>query len=325
MANDKQHSRNIETPPPPSDDWWAAILEDIDKNRPAGRKASPKTAISQTANTIQKPPEKTQNWEWAKELYRQDQAITLQVTGHNRGGILVERDHLKGFVPISHLMQIPRTCDPDNGIEEALERYLGKTVQLKVIECDPGRGRVVFSERAAQAASGKRLQLLDEIREGDCLHGSVTTITDFGAFVDLGGAEGLVHISELSWGRVQHPKDVVSVGENIRVTVLEIDRQRSRVALSLKRLHPNPWESVEDRYHPGQVAEAVITSVVSFGAFARLDSGIDGLIHASELGGNGGTRRPGDLLHEGQRVRVSILNIDPDRQRMGLRLLEVEN
>ena len=346
MGYNEQENQKSGGVPAPDDDWWAAILKSIDEQHPPERTTETRNPrrnseksrrnLRELGDSVVNLPETAkvltetqtsdrQDWEWANELYRQDEAITLQVTGHNRGGILVETENLKGFVPISHLVQIPHTCDPNDGIEAALERYIGKTVQLKVIECDPARGRVVFSERAAQAEPGRRLQLLDEIQKGDCLHGSVTTVTDFGAFVDLGGMEGLVHISELSWGRVQHPRDVVSVGENVRVTVLDVDRSRSRVALSIKRLHPNPWENIADRYQPGQVAEAVITSVVSFGAFARLDSGIDGLIHASELGGNGGSKRPGDILRKGQRVRVSILNIEPERQRLGLRLVEVES
>ena len=137
----------------------------------------------------------------------------------------------------------------------------------------------------------------------------------------MGGIEGLIHISELSWGRVQHPKDVVSAGQQVEVSVIEIDRQRSRIALSLKRMLPNPWDTIEDCCHPGQKADATISSVVSFGAFARLESGLDGLIHASELGGNGNDGlRPNDILSKGQHVQVRILNIDPGRQRLGLSL-----
>jgi ribosomal protein S1 len=135
----------------------------------------------------------------------------------------------------------------------------------------------------------------------------------------------LIHISELSWGRVQHPEDVVSEGQQVQVCVIQIDRQRSRVALSLKRLLPNPWDTIEETYQPGQITEAVITSVVSFGAFARLNSGLDGLIHASELGGNGrGVTKPEDILRKGQHVQVRILNIDPHRQRLGLSLQSID-
>jgi small subunit ribosomal protein S1 len=245
----------------------------------------------------------------------------MEVTGHNRGGLLVENKDLLGFVPISHLVQISRKCDENKGFQKELDDYHGKTIRLKVIECDPNRGRVVFSERAAQTDTGSRIQLLDDLDEGDCVHGSITTITDFGAFVDLGGIEGLIHISELSWGRVRHPRDVVSEGQQIEVCVIQIDRDRSRVALSLKRMLPNPWDIAETQYQQGQIVEAVITSIVSFGAFARLNSGLDGLIHASELGNNGSEgAKPNDILHEGQHVQVCILHIDSKRQRLGLSL-----
>ena len=262
-----------------------------------------------------------QTWAYIAELYERDQSIELMVTGYNRGGILVKLEDTTGFVPISHLVQITHVCTPEDSTEEALQHYVGKVVSLKVIEFDSARERVVLSERAAQAESGRRLQLLDEINVGDCLHGIVTTIAKFGVFVDLGGVEGLIHISELSWGRIQHPKDIVAVGDALRVAILDIDHERSRVALSLKRLQPNPWDGIEQRYQPGQVVDAVITGVVPFGAFARLDLGVDGLIHASELGENGD--RPVELLHKGQRVQVSILTIDPEHQRMGLRLQQV--
>ena len=222
-------------------------------------------------------------------------------------------------MPTSHLLQAPSTYEGD--LQDLLETYQGKTLRLKIIECNPERGRVVLSERAAETDPGRRIELLSDLREGDCLPGHVTTITDFGVFVDLGGLEGLVHISELSWGRVHHPAKIVSIGDEVEVCVLQIDRERSRVALSLKRLKPNPWETIETRYHVGQITDAVITNVVSFGAFARLEPGLDGLIHASEMGKNGSQSiRLNEYLNEGQRVRVSILLIDPDRQRLGLGL-----
>jgi small subunit ribosomal protein S1 len=285
-----------------------------------------KTEVESRTKTDQNQEAIDPDWEQARELYQRDQVIEMEVTGHNRGGILVASDRLLGFVPISHLTHISRKCDNKESLDEALKAYHDKTLRLKVIECDPERGRVVFSERAAQADTGRRIQLLDDLEEGDCVHGYVTTITDFGAFVDLGGMEGLIHISELSWGRVHHPKDMVSEGQQVEVCVIQIDRNRSRVALSLKRLLPNPWDSVEKNYHQGQIVDAVITSVVSFGAFARLESGLDGLIHASELGDNGieGVH-PEDILYKGQRVQVCVLQIDSDRQRLGLSLQAIYN
>lgn len=179
---------------------------------------------------------------------------------------------------------------------------------------------MVFSERAALAASGRRNQVFDDMHPGETVCGFVTNITDFGVFVDLGGVEGLIHVSELSWGRVRHPADMVEVGDKLYAIVLQVDKDRSRIALSLKRLNTNPWDTAEARYQPGQVVEAVVTSIVPFGAFARLEEGLDGLIHISELtvpGTSGGIIQ---RLAEGQALKVRVLNVDASRQRLGLSL-----
>ncbi|HBX68857.1 MAG TPA: 30S ribosomal protein S1 [Chloroflexi bacterium] len=324
MVNNNQITEAAGAPPQLNDDWWMAILESVEERFKSNPKQPPPVPVTFEETPEPHDPEpdlQNQDWERANDLYRQDQAIDLKVTGYNRGGILVEVDNLKGFVPISHLVRVSGKCEEENEIQEILEDYVGKKVHLKVIESEPGRGRVVFSERAAQADTGRRIQLLENLREGDCLQGQITTIAKFGAFVDLGGMEGLIHISELSWGRVQHPEDVCSTGDQVEVTVLEIDRQRARIALSLKRLMPNPWETIASQYRPGHTADATITSIVSYGVFARLDSGIDGLIHASALKINGkNINQPEKILNKGQRVRVCILNIDPNRQRLGLKL-----
>ena len=329
MVNNNDDKNNMGGPPPVDDSWWMAVLEDVEDSFAPTLK--PNTKPEQKLEKVFIPVENAASdsveldWGWAEQLYGQDQVVDLEVTGYNRGGILVANARLQGFVPVSHLVEISRKCDDENSLQDALEAYMGKSLHLKVIECDPERGRVVFSERAAQTDSGRRIQLLDDLKEGDCIHGYVTTITNFGAFIDLGGIEGLIHISELSWGRVHHPDDIVSEGQQVEVCVIQIDRQRARVALSLKRLLPNPWDTAESSYQQGQVTDAVITSVVSFGAFARLDSGLDGLIHASELGENGNDGvRPDEVLSEGQRVKVRILNIDPNRQRLGLSLQSIE-
>jgi small subunit ribosomal protein S1 len=179
---------------------------------------------------------------------------------------------------------------------------------------------VVFSERAALASTGRRNQLLRELTPGDCIQGIVTNITDFGVFVDLGGVEGLVHVSEISWGRVRHPTDAVEVGQRVTAYVIQIDKERTRIALSLKRLCDNPWEHADERYQPGQVVQAVVTSVVPFGAFARLEEGLDGLIHITEMS-ESGSIPPEQIVEEGQNVTVRVLHIDAQRQRLGLSLI----
>lgn len=319
MVNKRFHQSRQDEPPMPDESWWEAVMAE-DEMQHCGTTLAKSNPALQASN--QRPlnqggeAELNQlNWRKALELYEQDQAAELIVTGYNRGGLLVNGDGLQGFVPISHLVGMPcQVPDP----ERWLENYIGQTLQLKVIECDQQRGRIVFSERAAQSMPGSRKQLMKTLKPGDCTYGKITNITDFGVFVDLGGVEGLIHVSELSWGRVHHPADVVSLGEEVRVYVIQIDQERGRVALSLKRMYPNPWETVEERYCPGQIAEAEITSVVSFGAFARLEEGLDGLIHVSEFQNeqDAGSSLPN--LKEGQKVRVRVLHVDAARQRLGL-------
>jgi small subunit ribosomal protein S1 len=309
-------------PPPLDESWWEAVLmEEGDRQvrttqpRPAPQlKETRPAAVRQTGELTRV------DWEQAMNIYEQDRAISLQVTGCNRGGLLVTGEGLQGFVPVSHLVDIPvEKTDLDQ--DDTLQEYIGRSLQVKIIECDQERGRVVFSERAALAKTGSRNQLLSELQPGMCVRGMVTNITDFGVFVDLGGVEGLVHVSELSWGRVRHPSDVVSYGEDVQVHVIHVEPDRSRVALSIKRLYPNPWATAEERYFPGQQVEAVITSIVAFGAFARLEEGLDGLIHVSEMMQDGRPVPPDVLLCEGQTVQVRVLQVDAGRQRLGLSLV----
>jgi small subunit ribosomal protein S1 len=322
----KQHTHNqwdkAEGPPPIDETWWEAVLaeEGDDYSRIRKPQKAPELPPPQPGPT---PPadqvDDSLDWQHALKLYKEDQTINLQVTGYNKGGLLVDGEGLQGFVPISHLVEIP-TDILEEEQEPFLADYLDHQLKLKVIECDQKRGRVVFSERAALADSGVRNALFGQLKAGECTEGTVTNVTDFGAFIDLGGVEGLVHVSEISWGRVRHPADVVQVGDRVPVYVIHVDPTRSRVALSIKRLCQNPWETAEERYYPGQVTEAVITSIVSYGAFARLEEGLDGLIHITEISQAIGNRDPQQTLCEGQRVRVKILHVDATKQRLGLSL-----
>lgn len=299
--------------------WWEAVLaEEEAKTIEYSLRKSTQGNSSPPLKSGRPSADLTSvDWLKAIEIYENDQTISLLVTSFNRGGLLVNGEGLQGFVPVSHLVNAPALS---NDVDTWLNTYLEHSLRLKIIECDPERGRVVFSERAALAEPGTRNSLLQSLQPGDQISGTVTNVTDFGIFVDLGGVEGLVHVSEISWGRVHHPSDVVIVGEEVQVYVIQIDRERARIALSLKRLYPNPWETAETRYFPGQVTEAVVTSIVPFGAFARLEEGLDGLIHISEMDCNGASSQPFDPLKEGQRVRVRVLHVDSVRQRLGLSL-----
>ncbi len=306
--------------------WWTAVLEDIEsryssKSKPDFEHLTQSAEDSSKEQVIKDKDEVVEeiNWKWVKQMYKQDRVVYLEVADHNRGGLLVRGDKIQGFVPTSHLIGLsPKTTN--NKSDDLLSPYVGRSLKLKVIECDQERGRIVFSERAAQTEDGSRLELLNTLNIGDRRTGRITTITEFGVFVDLGGVEGLVHISELSWGRVCHPNDIVSLGEEIDVYILQVEQEKARVALSVKRLHPNPWDTVHSRYQIGQTAKAVITNIVPFGAFARLEDGLDGLIHISELGESVSRQNINTILSEGQEVSVSILHIDSARQRLGLSL-----
>ena len=322
MVNHKRQTLEIqETPPPMDESWWEAVMaEDAAQHTPHAGKHSrqPVAELRQVEEEHEDEARDTESVDWKKasELYEQDQVIDLNVVGYNRGGLLVNGDGLQGFVPISHLVDSPCSdVDP----EEWLSAFTERLLHLKVIECDQERGRVVFSERAAQAQPGTRRRLLENLKPGDCIQGIVTNITDFGIFVDLGGVEGLVHVSEISWGRVHHPADVVTLGQQVDAHVIHVDQEKARIALSLKRLRPNPWQTAEERYYPGQVTNAVVTSIVPFGAFARLEEGLDGLIHISEMG-QGEPPPDRNNLQEGQQIQVRILHVDSSRQRLGLSL-----
>jgi len=301
--------------------WWEAVLmQEEDCYKQASMPKPFRMAREGKGPSARSPGEAMKvDWDLAMLLYEQDKVESLQVSGYNRGGLLVNGEALQGFVPVSHLVDMPVDKDEEDA-EEFLNSYVGRWLQLKIIECDQERGRVVFSERAALAKPGSRNLLLQQLHPGQCVTGTVTNITDFGVFVDLGGIEGLVHVSEISWGRVRHPSDVVHYGEQVRVHVINVEPDRSRVALSIKRLYPNPWATAEERYHPGMVTEAVVTSLVSFGAFARLEEGLDGLIHISEMLIDGEQVQPEELLQEGQRVQVRVLQVDAAKQRLGLSL-----
>ena len=316
-----------ENPMPVIDEgWWSSVLAEEGRNstHPQPRSVGNRSEIRGEAKPAQGKAEaddsgdkkSVANWDQVKDMYMRDQIIDLAVTGHNRGGLLVEGNGLYGFVPFSHLVGLSDKAEnPDR--DHDLESYVGRSLSLKVIECVPEDERVVFSERAAQSEPGKRAELFNALQPGQNVKGVVTNITDFGVFVDLGGVEGLIHISELSWGRVLHPNQIVKMGSTIDVQVLDLAPERCRVALSLKRLLPNPWQDAAVEFPKGCIKPATITSVLSYGAFARLDAGVEGLIHASEIPMDDGKSLK-EILFEGQAVQVRVLHLDPAHQRMGL-------
>jgi small subunit ribosomal protein S1 len=289
------------------DGWWAAVLEEEES------RAAPPAARSQKAEAASKA---LPDWERAVSIYRKDEIVSMAVTGHNRGGLLVEGDRLNGFVPCSHLLDLPIQPEEEYR-EDCLSAYVGRTLRLKIIECVPEEGRMIFSERAARAEAGKRPVLFNTIQTGQRVNGEVTNVTEFGVFVDLGGVEGLIHISELSWGRVSHPSQICKLGQHVEVLVMEVAPERCRIALSLKRLMPNPWITAEEHFPIDAVVPAVVTALVPYGVFARLEEGLEGLIHASEIPLPPNATIKGSLT-PGQNVQVRIIQVDASRQRLGL-------
>jgi small subunit ribosomal protein S1 len=257
-------------------------------------------------------------WAKAQECFEEGKVIELVATGYNRGGLLVDWDGLRGFVPASHLLDFSPYLDEERRLAELAQR-VGTSLKVKVIELDPREDRFILSQRMTTDETQRRTELLAQISPGDVCQGHVTNLCTFGAFVDLGGIEGLIHISELSWGRVDHPQDVLDRGQLVDVHVLNVDPAEGRVGLSLKRLLPDPWMSVEERYQPGQLVEGVITNVVNFGAFTRIEEGLEGLIHVSELA-EGSFLHPRNVVEEGDAVVCRVLSLDSRRRRMALSL-----
>jgi small subunit ribosomal protein S1 len=261
------------------------------------------------------------DWERAEELMRTQDIFECPVDSFNRGGVIVKLGQVRGFVPASQLSSIIPLPTADEG-DERYAALLGGSLRLKVIDIDRKRNRLILSERLAMREwrRQQKEQLLDSLKEGDSLEGIISSIADFGAFVDLGGADGLIHLSELSWNRVSHPSEVVKVGERVKVQVLSVDTERRRIGLSLRRLTPQPWEVIDTTYEVGQVVRGRITKLVNFGAFARLvDTGIEGLIHISELSDRRVTH-PKEVVSEGDVYDLRIIRIEGDKRRLGLSL-----
>jgi small subunit ribosomal protein S1 len=295
-------------------------------------------------------------WHDLEKSLNENETVEGRVVGFNRGGAIVEVQKIQGFVPMSQLVSVSRevfrsmqTEEPqqapeaidENGETDApatdapeqpsappvdyAAKEIGKELQLKILEINRGRNRAIFSERQAvqEWRDEQKARLVEELQEGETRSGNVTGISSFGAFVDLGGADGLIHISEMSWGPVNSPEDVVQVGQDIDVFVLKVDRENRKIALSLRRLQPEPWETINDRYAVGDLVDATITKLTNFGAFARVGGNIEGLIHISELASRM-IQHPKEVVEEGDEIKLKILRIEPERRRLGLSLKAAE-
>jgi small subunit ribosomal protein S1 len=261
-----------------------------------------------------------QGWRVLEKAMDNNETCKGVITGSNRGGAVVESEGVQGFVPLSQLVGPARELYVPGG-EPPKEGFIGMEVEFKIIELNRRRNRAIFSERAALQAwkQIQKMRLVQELTEGEIRKGRVAGISNFGAFVDLGGADGLIHISELSWEPVKSPDEIVTVGTEIDVFVLRVDRENLKIALSLRRLQPEPWDEIETKFAVGQTVTGTVTKLANFGAFARIDRGIEGLIHISELA-HQVIKHPRDVVNEGDELELKIIRIEPERRRLGLSL-----
>jgi small subunit ribosomal protein S1 len=264
-----------------------------------------------------------QDWIDAEGLLESGNLVELEIGGYNKGGAIVPFGRLRGFVPASHLTELSPGMN-DRKRQQRLAKLRGEKLPMKVIEVDRRRRRLVFSQKDAQKEweEKRKQELIGSLNVGDVLKGTISGMRDFGAFVDIGGADGLVHISELAWHRVDHPRDVVRVGDEVEVYVLSLDKEDQRISLSRKKLLPNPWETVEERYDVNQLVEGTITRIVDYGAFAEVEPGIEGLLHLSQLS-RGNVDRADEVVKEDETHLLRVVSIDRRRQRMGLSLKAV--
>ena len=267
--------------------------------------------------------QKEKDWIRAEEFLESGDVLEEEVVGQNKGGLLVSFGRIQGFVPASHVVELPRRLSQEER-QERLTELIGEKLPLKVIEVDRPRRRLVLSNREAVQIwkRQQRERMVKKLVEGDVVHGRVSSLRDFGAFVDLGGADGLVHISELAWHWVNHPSELLAEGQEVDVYVIQLDHEHMRIGLSLKRLQPDPWSLVAERYTPGDLVEGTVTNVVDFGAFVCVEEGVEGLVHASEIPDGLSSQEAVSL---GQRVWVRVLSVQSERHRVGLSLRDVSD
>jgi small subunit ribosomal protein S1 len=266
------------------------------------------------------------DWKDAEDLLASAQAFDSKIIGYNKGGLIVPLGKLRGFIPASQISLTRRSSMAGETPEQRWAKMVNEPVKVRVIEVDRERRRLILSERAALQETRESLKdrLLEELKEGDVRTGRVTSVADFGAFVNIDGADGLVHLSEISWERIQHPNEVLKVGQEVQVKVISVDRERKRIGLSIRQLQKDPWMKKVEHLREGQLIEGKITHLTKFGAFARLDEDLEGLIHVSELSEQR-IQHPKEVVKEGDVVTLRIIKIEPERRRIGLSLRKVDS
>jgi small subunit ribosomal protein S1 len=266
------------------------------------------------------------SWETVEKMLEEDRVYDSKIVGFNKGGLIVMVGGLRGFVPSSQITAARRAQSSGDTPEQRWQKMVGQPITVRLIEVDRERRRLILSERTASTESRQSIKerVIDELEVGKDYSGRVTSLSDFGAFINVNGADGLVHLSELSWDRVQHPREVLEVGQEVKVKVINIDREKKRIGLSIRALADDPWKSRVEKFSVGQLVEGAITRLTKFGAFARLEGDIEGLIHISEMADHR-IDHPKEVLKEGEVRTLRIVRIEPDQHRIGLSLRKVDS
>ncbi len=266
------------------------------------------------------------SWENVEKMIAEQTVIESKIIGFNKGGLIVPIGSLRGFVPASQISPLRRSQAVGETPEQRWQKMIGEPISVRIIEVDRERRRLILSERAtgSETRSSLKERVINELQEGEVYTGRVTSLADFGAFVNINGADGLVHLSELSWEHIQHPREVLEVGQEVKVKVISVDRERKRIGLSIRALTEDPWKKRIEKFSVGQLVEGVITRLTKFGAFARLEGDIEGLIHISEISEHR-IEHPKEVLKEGDVVALRVIRIDPEQHRIGLSLRKVDS
>jgi small subunit ribosomal protein S1 len=267
-----------------------------------------------------------EGWQIVEKMLTSKESYHSSIIGFNKGGLIVPVGGLRGFVPASQISLSRRSEMTGDTPEQRWSKMVGQPVDVCVIEIDRERRRLILSERQASSETRESIKerVIDELKEGETRTGRVTSLADFGAFVNINGADGLVHLSEISWDHIQHPGDALKVGQEVKVKVISIDREKKRIGLSIRQLLPNPWDEKAANFQVGQLVEGTITRLTKFGAFAKLADDVEGLIHISEISEKR-IEHPKEVLKEGDTVTLRIIKIDPENHRIGLSVRRVDS
>ncbi len=286
---------------------------------------SPEDANGNVVLSLKRAQEQI-SWDNVEKMLEESNVIESKIIGFNKGGLIVSVEGLRGFVPSSQISALRRTQSIGDTPEQRWQKMVGQPISVRVIEVDRERRRLILSEKAATAETRQSIKerVLEELQEGEVYTGRVTSLATFGAFINVNGADGLVHLSEISWDHIEHPREALEVGQEVRVKVINIDREKKRIGLSIRALLNDPWKERLEKYSVGQLVEGVITRLTKFGAFARLEGDIEGLIHISEIS-ESRIEHPKEVLKEGDVKSLRVIRIDPEQHRIGLSLRKVDS